>query len=155
MHILKIVFIGFLCILMANCSDTDASQAAILQEQIVGSWDLSALTIDDCNNPNSDLSFEFTDTGCGMYKGVEVCSDARFVFSSDGTYRTTGGITTEDDDFLDTNAEGTWSVDGNKITICEGGDSCEVSIASIIDNNLTLSYTDEENCELHMNYTKG
>lgn len=112
-------------------------------DELIGTWDITALSITDCNDPN-DNSVDGQDIiGCMTEDGFEVCGAISFTFDVNGnvtstftstiTLLATGQTQTDSEDEIST-----FTINGNEITICSDGD-CETATFSVAGTTLTIS----------------
>jgi hypothetical protein len=123
-------------LLIISCKKDDP------KDLIIGSWQASALTTTSCTNPEDNQNLTFT-AGCFTENsfGVKICINT--TFSPNGTYefifKTTVFGSTETD--ID---QGTYSINGNTLTLCPDGSNCEENKFTITENTITLSSVDTD-----------
>jgi len=131
---LQIVSLFIIIASFLSCKKDDPA------DTIVGNWKTTKLVSSGCTDPEENQNLTFTD---GCYKEsllqVSICISA--TFSENGTYtlvtKTTFFGATETD-----NIDGTYSISGNKITLCETPSLCEVSDFTLTENTLILNSKD-------------
>lgn len=134
--------LNFLMILVASfmaysCGDDT--------DELVGSWDLISLNITGCNDSSDNLTISF-ENGCTSIQGIELCTTARNIFSEDGSFRTTGGLTADGQQIEDLSDTGTWSRTGNSVVICDNTGDCNGSTIRINGNTVTVTSSNSNGC---------
>lgn len=127
----------------AACSDDDGDGGG---DGIEGRWQATLIENSNCNDPEDEVVLDLSTDNCLDFLGTEVCFDIVYEFKGDGTYEFT---TTTETTFMgqtstETDVEmGTYTTDGNSITICDPDDDCSMGTFSISGNTLTLTYQDD------------
>ena len=114
-------------------------------ETIAGTYKITGFSSANCDDPELNFSFDFTD-GCDMLLGQEVCGDGTISLTEGGTFSVSVTVTALG--FSETTtASGSYTVDGNTITICEDGGDCETATFNLGSGKITLMIPDpEDNC---------
>ncbi|OEK04714.1 lipocalin-like domain-containing protein [Roseivirga misakiensis] len=139
--------------LVLSCDPDDVNPA----DEIIGTWDVTNLSSVNCTDPDDNTANLIT---CVNEFGFEICGSATLVIDADGNF-TTNFVTVITDlatnqSQTETESEtSTYSIDGNKITICFDGD-CETAIYTINGTTLTLSNDgpSSDGCESTISGTK-
>lgn len=137
MHQLKLPFLAIFSafFLLLSCGDDDDS--------IAGTYRLTSFSTTNCDDPEENINFDFSaDDGCTSLLGVSVCGDGTITLTESGGFSFTLNITTLGQTFSETGS-GTYTIDGNMITICDGTE-CQSSTFTLGSGRITLSYSEED-----------
>lgn len=139
-----LLFLAFLSIAITSCGDDEPT----LEEQIIGTWNLLSLTTSGCDDPSDNLDLDFGTSGCATIMGEELCTNATYTFTSGGAFRTGGSISAGSQILLDLSGGGTFTVEGNMVTICdEVDDECDTATVTVVDDRMTVRTTSsDDNC---------
>ena len=131
-------FILFLpCILLLSACKKDDPK-----DLIIGSWKAQSLSTKNCTNAEDAQNLTFS-SGCFTEPsvGVQICISANF--SSNGSYdfifKTTIFGTTETE-----TEQGTYVINGNTLSLCPSGSTCEDGQINISENTIVLSSVDAD-----------
>ncbi|MFY0592078.1 lipocalin family protein [Roseivirga sp.] len=133
-RIILVLFISTAFLFSCDPDDTNPI------DELVGTWDVTNITTVNCTDPDDNEPNLIT---CFTEFGFEICGSATLVIDADGNLTTNfvSTITELSTNLSQTETESetsTFTVDGNRITICSDGD-CETAIYAITGNTLTLS----------------
>lgn len=132
--------ISLCCLALVSCGDDEPTFA----DELVGTWNLLSITATGCDDPSDNLDFDFGTSGCTTFMGAEICTNGTYTFTSGGTYRTGGSISSGSQILVDLSAGGTYTVDGNSVTICDDADSdCGTATVTIANDRMTVVTTDD------------
>ncbi len=106
---------------LTHCSDSSTGSGS---SGLVGTWELTKLTMQ-----TSFVKLEYNPSEIGLSISLEI--------NEDGTFSIT-----EIEEGETTNSSGTWTTDGNKLIVVEGGQTLEFNY-SLSRNKLIMSF--EEN----------
>lgn len=98
-----------------------------LEDEIVGSWKMVSETVTETYNGQSHSETEYPEEGDSVI----------YTFNEDNTY--TVVITYDGNDFTTT---GTYSINGDKLTINPEDDDPTISTLEIDGNNMTITYSE-------------
>lgn len=112
-------------------------------ESVDGTYKMLSFTTTNCADPDENISFDFSaNDGCVTIAGVEVCGQGTLTLNTDNTF--SYSFTLSGAGLSETsNGSGTYSVDGNQITICDG-DECSTSTFSLGSNMITISLSEAD-----------
>ena len=117
------------------------------EKNLEGIWDLQRVVTSNCQDPADNSVIDFsTNNGCQSLGLFSICIKATTEFRN-GTYTTVFTTTTSVLGSTETETEtetGTYSVEGNKITVCDGASDCRVGEFTISGDNLTINANDDE-----------
>ncbi len=128
-----------------SCSsddDSDDDNNNNNSSSIVGNWNVTRIITANCDDPSDDSDLNLADEPCIEFFGIEVCTEIEMTFTSGGDLSFTSMVTTTGYGTETDTEEGTYSVDGNNITICDEDGDCDTGTYSISGNTLNLSYSD-------------
>lgn len=141
---LRFLFVlGVFALPFIACSDDDGDGGG---GSIEGRWQMTFVETSDCNDPADNTQFDLTTDNCFEVFGVETCFDIVYQFNADGTYESIATTTTTalGQTTTDTDTEaGTYTVNGNNITICDDDNDCSMGQFTVSGNNITLTYQDD------------
>lgn len=131
----KFSFLAFLMIVLVApvafmaCSDDDDAGSDPIPEELLGKWRQVSQVYSNCaiEEENGTVEYECTDSDCVTVE-----------FFDDGTFEyiiLEGGI--EDV------TEGTFRINGNKITLCPNDGDCGTDTFSVDEETLSAMWTDE------------
>lgn len=115
---------------------------------VSGTYDIIFLSTSQCDDPDLNGSYDLESDNCVMESGIELCIEGTFTLASNGSFNGSFTITTLG--FTISEAfTGTYTVDGNNITICDETDDCETGMIDSNGSEITLRFPeDEDNCIL-------
>ena len=144
----RILYMFLLCTLFSffSCSSDD--------DDITGTYKITSFSSVGCSDPIDNFSFDFSaNDGCTMFLGEEVCGDGTLTLSADNSFSFTLTVTAAGQSFTQ-NGSGSYSIDGNTITICDGG-VCETSTFTLGSGQITIKFSEESDpCVLTMSGEK-
>lgn len=144
MKIFSFFFFVLSICLFTSCGSDDS---------VEGKWTLVSFSYTDCVDPDdNEVEAGYSATAC-TEQSSDDCFHQEFDFLSNGTLQITATDNFGGSVDVDTNS-GTYTVDGDMITICEGGD-CENGTYSISGDVLTLTLDDIDECSLVVRMTKS
>lgn len=113
-----------------------------------GSYKITSLKVENCTDPEENISFEFDDDGCFIEQSLQICVDGDWVFTN-GNYTLSLNLTFDGNAIADPqNTSGTYELDGSKITLCDGGTDCEEASIRFNGDEITIfGITDDDGCE--------
>lgn len=153
----RILLSIILCTALVFSCDPDDDTNPL--DELIGTWDVTSLSITDCNDPD-DNSIDGQDIiGCVTEDGLEVCGAIALTFDENGNVTTsftttltlvaTGLTQTESDEEVST-----FTVNGDEITICFDGD-CDTFTYSVVGTTLTINGSDAtDGCSTSFSGTK-
>lgn len=128
-------------------------------DELVGIWDITTLSITNCNDPNDNSASRQGIIGCVTDNGMESCTTAALTLELNGDATTTFTSTLRDlatgqSQTQTEEQNSTFSIDGNEITICTDGD-CETFTYSVAGTTLSVDGSDASNgCSTSFSATK-
>ncbi len=142
-------------LLLISCKK-DEDTTPTPSSNLTGTWKVNYVATSNCTNPEDNAIIDLANGDCIDELGIEVCFTINYVFNADG-----GFTYTFESNFLGQtmtdSSTGTWSTDGNILTICETGSSeCDDAPFTISGNQLTISITDnpDDGCDVEMKAIK-
>ncbi len=137
----------FVILLVSACKKDDP------KDLIIGSWQAKTLVSKSCTNASDNQSLTFS-SGCYEegFIGVQICINATFFANGkyDFIFKTTILGTTETD-----TEQGTYTINGNELTLCPLGGDCEDSQFTISENAISLISVDPDTgCDTELTMTK-
>ncbi len=123
------------------------------KDLIIGSWQAKTLVTKSCTNASDNQALTFS-SGCYEegFIGVKICINATFLANGkyDFIFKTTIFGTTETD-----TEQGTYSINGNELTLCPLGGDCEDSQFIISENAISLISVDPDTgCDTELTMIK-
>lgn len=147
--LLKLLLFALVSFAILSCGDDEPT----FEEDLVSTWNLLSISATGCDDPSDDLDFDFGTSGCTPFMDTEICTNGTYTFTSSGTFRTGGSISAGTDILQDLSGGGTYTIDGNTVTICnEEEDECESAAVTITDDTMTVKLTSEDNCSVTQVY---
>ena len=129
---LGVAFSAF--IFFCSCTSNDDGD-------ITGTYTILSVGVDQCDEPLVNMTFDFSSNGgCSTQSGIEICGSGRLIMSPDNTYNLSLTVSVNGDSETMT-IQGTYMLEGNMITICEGGD-CDTANYLFEDGKITLRFPD-------------
>ncbi len=107
---------------LTHCSDNSTGSGS---SGLVGTWELTKLTME-----TSFVKLEYNPSEIGLSITLEI--------NEDGTFSIT-----EIEEGETTNSSGTWTTDGNKLIVVEGGQTLEFNY-SLSRNKLIMSFEEDD-----------
>lgn len=113
---------------------------------LVGTWKVNYVKSSNCDTIEDNTILDLTTSDCIEFFGFETCFDISYEFKADGAFNSSviteinilGQVQTETE-----TTTGTWSVEGNTLTICESNSSCVDAQYTLSGNNLTFMINDD------------
>lgn len=146
--ILNYIVPFFAVLLMVSCGDDES-----LTDQLVGTWDIQSINYacTDANGEVETVSIGGADGPCLTEDGSEVCFVASVIISAGGTYTNSNDITVDGVSTGASSGNGTWTLDGSNLSICDiedGVESCTVGSVSVNGDTMTqtVDSIDGESC---------
>ena len=128
------IFLVLFLWLISSCSSEDGD--------VVGTYQIVSLATTNCDDPFENFSFNFeSKDGCDSQLGLEICGDGHLTLTADETFTFSLTLTVDGDSSTMTSS-GTYSVNGNTITTCDGA-ICEDGNFDLGSGRIALSYTDD------------
>jgi len=133
----------FLVLVVASCTDDEGNAL-----DIIGTYEVSSYTITNCQDP--DDNDDGSQLGCSTEDGYETCNGITLDFREGGVLITTlsATITEIDSGLSQTETQdmvGTYSIEGNVVTICVDGE-CEDGEYTVSGNNLVIITDEDSGC---------
>ena len=138
MNYLKLSLLAWalLSLLFTSCGDDDG-------DSIAGTYRLVTFTQTNCDDPQENFSLDLSaDDGCTTLLGEEICGDGTMTLSENGGFSFSLTLSAAGQSFS-SSGSGTYTVDGNEITICDG-DDCETSTFALGSDRITISVSEED-----------
>ncbi|MEM6320244.1 MAG: lipocalin family protein [Bacteroidota bacterium] len=136
-------------VFLSSCGKDDNTN------QLSGTYKITSLTSENCNDPDDNINFQFDDDGCFTEQNIEICIDGTWVFN-DGNYTVTFAI--EADGFSIGGSEsdsGTYTIEGSRATLCPMGEDCGTATIRFDGDTFTISdIDDDDGCDVTMVATK-
>lgn len=145
----KILSITLVCVITLLACDPNDDENPM--DQLVGTWDVTSVSITGCSDPQDNSPNGEDIIGCFTDSGFEFCRELSITFTVDGNmvwnFRSSGTNLATDQTFTEDETEtSTFSVDGDRVTICTDGD-CGNGTFTVTDGALSLSgFTELDNC---------
>lgn len=141
----KLLLFALFTFAISSCGDS-------FEDDLVSTWNLLSVSATGCDDPDDNLDFDFGTSGCTTFMGTEICTNGTYTFTSSGTFRTGGSISADTDILVDLSGGGTYTVDGNSVTICnDDEDECNTATVTITDDRMTVKTT-EDGCSVTQVY---
>lgn len=110
-----------------------------------GTYKITSYGTANCDDPSENITLDISsDDGCTMLSGVEFCGTGSITIREDETFSLSVSITSDGVSFS-TSGNGSYSLNGNTITVCDDDDCFDGNING---NRLTLSVPSEDGCIL-------
>ena len=121
-------------VLMVSCGDDDG-------DTIAGTYRLTAFSQSNCADPLENYNLDLSaDDGCTTLLGEEICGDGTLTLTESGGFSYNLTLTALGQSFT-SSGNGSYTVDGNQITICDGED-CETSSFALGSGQITISFSE-------------
>ncbi len=121
--------------LLASCGDDSG--------EISGTYEIISISSSQCDDTDLNFSYNLENDNCIMESGFEICVDGTFTLASNGSF--TGSFTVMALGFSETDTfTGTYTVDGNNITICDDTGDCETGTVNSSGDRITLRFPEDE-----------
>lgn len=143
-----------------SCSNNDDEDFNVA-EGISGEWSMVYLNDFDCADPTNNKITDLRDSPCIVQDGEEICHDYDFIFGENGEFLSKALLEKVLPDgsrikVVEFETAGTYTVDNNKVTICEDfgslGEECINWTATISGDDLTVVTTQliDDGCMVEM-----
>lgn len=144
-----LVLLVFVLFIAACGKDGDSNELS-------GSYKIISLTVENCTDPEDNVSFQFDENGCFTEQMIEICVDGDWVFTNDN-YTLSFNLTVDGTALTaPQNTSGTFELNGNTITLCDGGTDCESASIRFDGDTITIfGITDDDGCEQTLVATKA
>ena len=123
---------------IGSCSGEDG--------EITGTYNLTKISSANCDDPLENLTFDFaSDGGCTDFGGIEICGQGTITINEDMTFVVSLTLTTDGDSISET-INGSYTDNGDSITICDGG---ECGTGTFSGDRIMLTFPDKDTgCDL-------
>jgi len=137
-----LVFFLLMTLILSCSNDEDIS--------IVGDFKLTSLGQSNCPNSLENFELDFSNSNCTTIVNLEFCETGVFIFSPEGDFSSTIMVEATDlGEIFELNATGTYTTNGNIVTICIP--ECE---DFEFDGNTLIQNQSNQGCDIEAVFTK-
>lgn len=153
----RTLFIVLICSIFVISCDSEGDTIPL--EDLAGTWDITALSVTNCIDPNDNSPSGQGIVGCVTENGMEACTAIALTFTETGNTTTvfTSTLTDQATGQSQTQTEeqnSTFTMEGNDITICTDGD-CDTYSLSIAGTTLSINgVNSDDGCTTSLTGTK-
>jgi hypothetical protein len=138
-----LLLLAALVLPFSSCNNDDEDDGGGgASPSVEGMWQISYLSNTNCTDEYDNIVLDLTDAPCFDFFGVESCFDIEMNFKADGSFvqTTTTEATFMGQTTTDTETEeGTYSINGSTITLCDSDGDCDDGEFTISGNNITIT----------------
>ncbi len=121
---------------------------------LVGIWKATRIETKNCTKASDDRILELGANDCTVVSNIEYCVTIKYALNSDGTYQYYNTTKIAGFPFSETK-NGTYTVSGNKLTLCENNGSCSDGTFTVSSTTLTVNSKDSSSgCDSNLRFQR-